>query len=228
MEARGKFIVIEGSDGAGKKTQTDLLISELKAAGKSVAYFDFPQYEHSFFGKMVGRYLNGEFGEADEVSPYLASILYAGDRFEAAGKLQAELDQGKIAISNRYIQSNMAFQTAKLSTKAKKDKFVDWLEEMEYGTFKIPRADLVVYLYVPYLTSQAMVDKKMARGYTALKRDIHEKNSDLLRRVEKEYLRFATERKEWELIDCSDKNSILPIETIAEKIKSLIIRKGIL
>lgn len=228
MQQKGKFIVIEGSDGAGKKTQTDLLISTLKTQGKKVSYFDFPQYEETFFGKMVARYLNGEFGEADEVSPYLASILYAGDRFQAGEKVKEELKKGKIVISNRYIQSNLAFQTAKIPDSEKKREFVEWLEKMEYEIFNIPRADMVIYLYVPFLVSQALVDNKHARGYTKLKRDIHEKNSDFLKRVENEYLRLAHEGREWEIVDCSLGNSILPIDVIAEKINKLMLKNKIL
>ena len=79
---KGFFIVIDGTDGSGKATQTKLLAEKLKKSGRKVKTIDFPQYENNFFGKMVGRYLSGEFGKSSEVSPYLASILYAGDRFE--------------------------------------------------------------------------------------------------------------------------------------------------
>ena len=219
---RGKFIVIEGGDGSGKKTQTDLLIKNLKKTKIKTAYFDFPQYYTSFFGKMITRYLNGEFGTADEVSPYFASILYAGDRFEASKKIKKDLDNGKYAISNRYIQSNMAFQTAKIRLKSEKKKFLSWLEKMEYGTYNIPKADLVIYLYVPYKIGQELVDNKGARKYTKTKRDIHERDGNFLQRVEKEYLNLAETRKEWQIINCIENGKILSREKIAKKVYAIV------
>ncbi len=218
----GKFIVIDGSDGAGKKTQSDILIESLKKQGHSVAYYDFPQYEKTFFGKMVGRYLNGEFGEADQVSPYLASLLYAGDRWQASTAIKNDLALGKIVVSNRFTQSNMGFQTAKFTTQAKKTEFLTWLDELEHNIYDIPKPDLVIYLYVPYKISQSMVDQKGSRNYTKLKRDIHEKNSDFLKRVEKTYLELADIYPEWEKIDCSCKDGILEIQAISEKVRQVI------
>src|SRR5476649_976963 len=116
MPKKGKFIVIEGSDGVGKKTQADLLIKMFRRIGKQVVFYDFPQYEKSFFGQMVAKYLNGDFGDVGDVSPHLISVLYAGDRFEAAEHIRHDLNKGKIVISNRYTQSNMAFQAAKLKS----------------------------------------------------------------------------------------------------------------
>ena len=215
---RGKFIVIDGSDGSGKKTQTDLLIKYLKQQKYPVAYYDFPQYDKTFFGKMVGRYLNGEFGQADEVSPYLASLLYAGDRWQAGESIEKDLAAGKIVISNRYSQSNMGFQTAKIDGEKEKQKFLDWLSELEHGVYHIPRADLVIYLYVPHETAQKLVDKKIARGYTELKRDIHEANTEFLQRVEAQYLSLSKKYKEWRVIDCLERGALCSIEDISSRI----------
>ncbi len=218
----GKFIVIDGSDGAGKKTQSDILIEKLKSEGREVAFYDFPQYTETLFGKMVGRYLNGEFGEADEVSPYLASLLYAGDRFQASNNIRRDLAAGKTVISNRYIQSNMGFQTAKFNNKKEKEDFLAWLEELEYKVYGIPKADLVVYLYVPRKISQLLVDQKSKRQYTEMARDIHEKNDDFLDRVEQSYIWLSEKYPEWRKIDCAVDNKILPIEDIAKKVFSIV------
>lgn len=219
---QGKFIVIDGSDGAGKKTQSDILIDKLKSEGREVAFYDFPQYTETLFGKMVGRYLNGEFGEADEVSPYLASLLYAGDRFQASEGIKRDLAAGKTVVSNRYIQSNMGFQTAKFQTKTEKEYFLSWLEELEYSVYGIPKADLVIYLYVPRQISQTLVDQKSRRQYTQMKRDIHEKNDDFLDRVEQSYLWLAEKYPEWRKIECALENKILPIEDISRKVFEIV------
>jgi len=219
---KGKFIVIEGSDGAGKKTQADELMKALTKDGYDLAYYDFPQYSTSFFGAMVGRYLNGEFGGVDDVSPYLSSVLFAGDRFEAAEKMHKDLTAGKIIIANRYMQSNLAFQSAKLADESAKQQFRDWLNKLEYDIFKIPAPDIIVYLSLPYIVSQQLVDKKSKRDYTAKKRDIHEDNAGFLARVEKEYLALAKNEANWRLVECCENNQLLSIATIAEKVYKLI------
>ncbi|HLC43711.1 MAG TPA: dTMP kinase [Patescibacteria group bacterium] len=217
----GRFIVIDGSDGAGKKTQSDLLIARLKKDGHEIALYDFPNYD-SFFGKIVGRYLNGEFGEADDVNPYLASLLFAGDRWQASESIRKDLAVGKTVISNRYIQSNMGFMSAKFKTTAEQKKYLDWLTELEFEIYGIPKPDLVIYLYVPYEISQQLVDKKSKRSYTDLKRDIHEKDADFLSRVEESYLMLADKYPEWRKIDCVKGGQMMSIGEIAGKIFEIV------
>lgn len=222
MNKAGKFIVIDGSDGSGKQTQADILIKRLKKLGKKVKYFDFPQYEKSFFGKMVGRYLNGEFGEISDTNPYLISILYAGDRFEASSKIKNALEEGCIVVSNRYIQSNMGFQTAKMKSEKQKDEFLKWLEKMEYSIFNIPKADRVIYLHVPSRISQKLVDHKAKRNYTDKKRDLHEANLKFLKSVEKQYLDLSVRYKEWEKVECVEYGQIMTPEKISDLVFEVI------
>lgn len=225
MPHKGKFIVIEGSDGVGKKTQANLLTKMFRRIGKQVVFYDFPQYEHSFFGKMVGRYLNGEFGDVDDVNPYFVSLFYAGDRFEAREHIRSDLSKGKIIICNRFTQSNMGFQTAKLKNEKEKKKFLEWLEELEFGILNIPKPDMVIYLYAPYEVSQRLVDSKTKRSYTNKKRDIHERNSEFLKRVEKEYLSLAKKNPEWKTIVCTTGDQLLTPEQISQKIFALVMSK---
>jgi len=75
---KGKFIVIDGTDGSGKATQTELLVQKLKQQGYEVEVADFPQYGKKS-ATLVEEYLNGNFGSAKEVGPYRGSIFYAVD-----------------------------------------------------------------------------------------------------------------------------------------------------
>jgi dTMP kinase len=147
MVTRGKLIALEGIDGSGKGTQLDLLASELDRRGLDTFRISFPRYE-SFYGKLVGRYLNGDFGSLDAVDPHLSALLYAGDRLEAKPEIEAALSAGKIVLADRYIGSNMAHQSARVPPE-QREEFFAWLKRLEYGLYALPMEDLVVYLRVP-------------------------------------------------------------------------------
>src|SRR5271165_2456694 len=99
MSPCGKLIAIEGIDGSGKRTQLDLLADALDKRGLSTIRVSFPDYESSF-GKLVGRYLNGEFGSLEAVDPHLSALLYAGDRLEAKAEIESALAEGKLVLAD--------------------------------------------------------------------------------------------------------------------------------
>ena len=72
------------------------------ARGIACVPFSFPRYEHSF-GKLIARFLNGEFGQLEAVDAHLSALLYAGDRFEAKPELEAALAAGKTILTDRYV-----------------------------------------------------------------------------------------------------------------------------
>lgn len=226
---KGKFIVFEGTDGSGKATQLKLLVKYFKNGGKKVEETDFPQYYTSFFGKLVGRFLKGEFGGIGEVSPYLACLPYAGDRFEVSKKIKKWLSEGKIVVSNRYIGSNMAHQTIKLP-KSQQPKFLRFLEEMEYEIFGIPREDIVIFLYVPPEIGQRLVDEKGKRGYVGgQKRDIHEADISHLKKASKMYLRLVKRYSYWTKVDCCDRQgNLMKPEQIHQKVLKVLRERKIL
>lgn len=223
MKKKGKLIVLDGLDGSGKATQTRLLISKLKKQGYQTAVTDFPQYYKSFFGKIVGRYLSGEFGTAKQVSPYLASILYAADRWEAKERMDKWLSQGKIVISNRYVSANQIHQTGKIKGKKEKEKFLKWLEKMEFEVFDIPKPDLILYLNVPYQIGQKLVMKKGSRGYIGgIKKDIHEGSKKHLIDAQQQIFSLIKKYNNWQQVDCTSKGRILSKPQIAEKIWKIV------
>src|SRR5579864_3132642 len=139
MSPRGKLIVLEGIDGSGKRTQLGLLAREFDARGLSTVQVSFPRYESSF-GKLVARYLNGEFGSLDAVDPHFSALIYAGDRFEAKGQLESALAAGKIVLADRYIGSNLAHQTSRAAP-GQREEFLRWLKHLEYDLYGLPVED---------------------------------------------------------------------------------------
>ncbi len=197
----GRLIAIEGIDGSGKRTQLDLLTGSLTAGGIGVYSTGFPQYD-SWFGKMVGQFLNGELGSLDSVDPHFSALLYAGDRFEAKPKIEAALDQGRIVLIDRYIGSNLAHQVARVAAD-KRDAFRRWIEHLEYNIYGLPREDRVVYLRVPPSEAQKLVNLKAQRTYTTAKHDLLEASLRHLQEAADMYDRLACESP-WVTVECFD------------------------
>ncbi len=201
MPHRGRFFAIEGIDGSGKRTQIDLLSHALEARGVAHVRYSFPRYESSF-GRMVARYLNGEFGRLEDVDAHFSALLYAGDRFEAKAELEAALAEGKTVLADRYVGSNLAHQTARVGAQ-RREEFLSWLKRLEYGIYDLPAEDLVIYLRLPAVEAHRLVGLKAARDYTHLQRDLQEADLKHLEQAALVYDRLATEAN-WVTVECFD------------------------
>lgn len=217
MLPAGKLIAIEGIDGSGKRTQLDLLTAALNDAGVSVYSTGFPQYD-SWFGKMVGQFLNGDFGALEAVDPHFTALLYAGDRFEAKPKIEAALNDGKIVLIDRYIGSNLAHQTARVSPD-KRAAFRHWIEHLEYGIYDLPREDLILYLRVPPAEAQKLVAQKSQRSYTNAKQDLLEASLRHLQDAAAMYDELARSEP-WVTIECFDAvgETMRPVKEISREV----------
>ncbi len=220
---RGKFIVLEGTDGCGKGTQTQLLIDYLKQQGIDVEKLDFPNYGNpgAYF---VEQYLNGKYGSAKEVSAKKASLFFALDRFDTREKIERLLNQGKVLISNRYVSSNAGHQGGKIRDPKERQKLLDWLYNLEYEILELPKPDFQIYLHIPHDIAQKLVDNKSEkeREYAqGKKRDIHEEDREHLRNAEESYSYLVETESNWEKVECMENNSLLTVQEIHQKIVSL-------
>lgn len=226
---KGKLVVIDGTDGSGKGTQTELLMKYLDDHKVKNKYIDFPRYYTSFHGQMVGRYLAGEFGTLDSASPYLTSLFYAMDRLTARDEIIDWLEEGNTVVANRYTTSSMAFQTARIALD-KREEFLKWLYEMEYKEHKLPKENVVLFLYVPVEISQKLIEQKNKRDYTrGQKKDINEANVNYQKEVLKLYLELAKKYKHWEVIRCVDgRGKLLAIPKVQAKVIAALKKHGVL
>jgi len=216
-EGSGKFIVIEGTDSSGKHTQAKLLFDYLLDLQREVELLSFPQYD-TVFGALVGKYLRGEYGTLETLPPEIPSLLYALDRFQVKDKLQRELKGGKWFIADRYTQSNLAHQGAKLSG-TERESFIAWIDSLESP---LPQPDLVIYLHVPVAITQHLMQGRNHKSYLDAdkNRDIHELDTEYQQRVVDIYLNLANTRENWAVINCVDeeKDAIRSIDEIHNEI----------
>lgn len=220
-QKKGKLIVIEGGDGSGKTTQTKLLVDYLKHKGQKVKLIEFPRYYTSFHGDIVARFQRGEFGTIDNVSPYLISLAYALDRLSMRDEINDFLKKGYYLIANRYVTSSIAHQAAKV-TDSEKEKFINWLDELEYRVHKMPREDLVIYLHVPWKIGQELSCGKTDKAYLNGARDISEEDKKHMEESEKMYLYLLNHKKNWMKIECFEKGKMREKEEIQREIQNLL------
>lgn len=205
MAARGKLIALEGIDGSGKRTQVEMLAQACAERGLSCSRYAFPNYS-GYFGKLVARFLNGEFGSLDAVDAHFSALLYAGDRFESKPFFERDLASGCLILADRYIGSNLAHQGARVP-REKRDEFLAWLKELEYGIYSLPAEDLVVYLSIPAREAQRLIAQKGTRDYTKLKRDILEANLAHLEAAAEVYDDLSRQSN-WVKIECWDESHL--------------------
>lgn len=222
-QAQGKFIVIEGTDGSGKTTQLKCLLNECEKLGISTHTLDFPQYD-SFWGKVIGKFLNGNFGELEEISPYLIQPYFMLDQATQAENIRSALANKKTVLSNRYITSSMAHQASKMHTEAESWEFVDWLHEAGYKQLKMPKPDLVIVLYLPPEISTKRAQAEQGKKHLYSKQgDIAEDNLNHQLDSAAMYQKLCKKFPEWQMIDCTNaKGSQLSIEKTQELVQAKI------
>ncbi len=225
---KGKLIVIDGTDGTGKHTQTMLLKENLEKLGYFVETIDFPQYGTKSAGPTED-YLNGKYGSANDVTPYQASVLYAVDRFAASFKIKEWLNQGKVVLCDRYVSANMGHQAGKIKDLKERDKFLEWLFDLEFNIFKIPEPDINILLYLDVDLARSLAQKNESKKFTndVKKNDIHEKDPEHMKKALESFL-YVADKYNWIKIDCTDKEiGIKTREEISKIIFDKIKEKGV-
>jgi dTMP kinase len=216
---KGLFIVIDGTDGSGKATQVKRLVKRLVGLGRKVEIADFPRYEHPS-AHFLKKYLRGEYGSPESVGAKRSSIFFALDRFDASDNIRRQIEEGTIVISNRYVSANKGHQTSLIESEEERRAFVKWLNELEYGILGIPVPDLTILLHAPAeiglrLAEERDQDGVKAGGSTDILQQI-----DHLKKAEEAYLGLPKldEVEHWEVIECTEGDDLLPIETIHERV----------
>ena len=167
---KGKFIVIEGIDQSGKKTQSILLRNRLKKKGYKVGYISFPKYNTSI-GKLVKKCLHD-----DSFSLEMSHILLSANRWESEKEVRYKLENMDFVVCNRYCDSNIAYGLANGLKK-------EWLENLDLG---LPKSDLTILIDIPIIESVLRKSEN---------RDRYEKDRKFLNNVKSRYKKLATMNK---------------------------------
>ncbi|HEY9398996.1 MAG TPA: dTMP kinase [Nitrososphaeraceae archaeon] len=172
---KGKIIVIEGIDKAGKTTQANLLLKILKS--HKCMKFDFPDYSTPV-GKEIKQFLDGNRKYPDEVK----MILLSANRWEKKVEIERLIGKGTTIIMNRYYQSNLVYGMSK-------GLKLSWLLALDEG---LPKADLVIVIDIK---TKTLVNRSK-NGII----DTFEKDLKLIGKVKKNY-RILAKKFNWRIIN---------------------------
>ena len=134
------------------------------------------------------------------------------------------LEEGKIVICNRYVSANMGHQTGKIKDSKERDKFLDWISNLEFNIFNIPQPDKVILIYMTPEAGQKLISKKDLRNYIEGEnnKDIHEEDINHLKDASYAYI-YVAKKYNWDVIDCSPNNKLRSIEDINKELYEKVI-----
>ncbi len=221
----GKLFVIDGTDGSGKQTQFDLLKKHLTEDGIEYKTVSFPNYD-SPSSSLVKMYLSGEFGEnAKDVSPYIASTFYAADRYATFKKeLQEYYDNGGIILADRYTTANMVHQAGKITDEAEREKYLNWLFDLEFNIYGLPVPTEVFFLNMPPKKVEELIKNRENKFTHNDKKDIHERDS---KHLEDSYNAACSlvGKYQWNEVKCVKDNEIRTREDIHNEIYNIVYKE---
>ncbi len=192
---RGKLIVVEGIDGAGKTTIAKYLANTLISKGFKAIYTREPY--HPQIIKLLEN-------KGKELGAIMEALLLAADRYlHIQEVIKPHLEVGYYVICDRYYYSSLAYQTARGAD-------INWIRTIN---FFIIRPDVSIYLDVNPEVGLSRLSKNSERRLRYLE-DI-----ELLRKVRSNYLNLV--RKE-ELIYV---NAEKPLSEVKADVVSIIKRK---
>ncbi len=205
----GRLVVIEGLDGAGKRTLADGLATALTAAGAKVAQLGFPRYGIDVHADLVRDALYGRLGDLAG-SVHGMAVLFALDRRDAADELRALCRHHDVVLLDRYVASNAAYGAARLH-EAADGPFVEWVRALEVDRFGVPVPDTQLLLRVPISVAAARADGRAAADNVRTK-DLYETDRGLQARCAAVYDGLAAGGwlAPWSVVDGTDSTGPTP------------------
>ena len=201
MVSRGRFIVFEGIDGAGKTTQIERLAAKLRAEGRRVAITAEPT------ASVSGGLLRDALGGIQKRTACEMAALFVLDRIfhnVNPNGIEAMLADGYDVICDRYYYSSMAYQGSQTDA--------EWVRDMNLSCPEIRRPDLCVFLDLSPEESL----RRIARDRTST--EIYEKK-EILEAVREKF--FGVFRELDDRVAIIDTTG-LSIDEVAEKVAAAV------
>jgi dTMP kinase len=177
VATKGKIIVIEGTDKAGKTSQSRMLAETLKVSGKVCVILDFPDYTTPI-GIEIKAFLEGK----RDYPPEVKHLLFSANRWEKKKEIESMLENGTIIVMNRYWESNLVYGVAN-------GMDVNWLLRLDKG---LPKENIVLVILVNPSISAKRAEMQ----------DAFESDPQLAAKAHENYLKFAKQFR-WRIIDGS-------------------------
>ncbi len=195
---KGKFIVLEGIDGAGVETHGKLLTDHLRNKNFKVERVYYPDYEGPI-GGMIHNYLHSCFDFSAEVQ----FLIYTADFVKDKERINKWLKEGKVVIADRYFSSTIAYQSIQGFPLKKSLQMAEILE--------LPKPDLIIYIDV---SPKVSMERKFKEKNSL---DRNESNEKLLKTVGSFYKKLAKNKTftEWVVVE-GEKT----IEEVFEEVKA--------
>ena len=229
MGKKGMLISLESCDGGGKSTQSKLIIKYFEDLGKKIKYLHFPMYGHNMFSEMVTNFLQGQYGDNGKVDPIFVSNIYSMDRYMYKDELLKDLEENDVLLVDRYVFSNVAYQTSKIKNGyfKTKDELRNHIIHFEFSFLRLPYPDLILFLDVPIIEIENRLRKERIgadREYLNGKADIHENDISYQEKVRDVYLSLIS-MKNFKIVNTNDNERILSPNEIFDSYKKHLIIK---
>ena len=211
------LVEIEGKcDGNGKATQVKEVSRLLRERGYKVVNLTSPNYNLDS-GKILKKFLHGDFVDPVTFNPLASSLLYTLNRFEDFNTNWKNLyeQDDLVIILDRWTTSNLIYQIAKEDDLVQKVLLLQEIEEIEFKEFNLPKPNLTIVL-----------DKGLDECIKSLQQrddlDAHESSREFLERVYQN-AGWVAEYKKFFVFDMKDEsNQVRSIEKNAEILASKI------
>lgn len=220
---KGKLIVMEGAcDGIGKTTQYELLKERLIKEGYDVVTHHFPSYNKDS-GKLAVAYLNGEYGNPRDLSPYFVASLYTIDIAAVyLSELKPAIEEGKMVLLDRYSTSTLMYQASIIKDLKERKKFLEYEKDYIYEKMGIGVPDEVIFLNAPF--EEAVKFRKERTNYEGNSNDIHETDDEYLKGVY-DNAQYVAKNLKMTYIECYKDNNMRTKEDIHEEIYQKVFKK---
>jgi len=205
----GLFITLEGLEGSGKTTQQKYIVDDLKEKGFDVLLTREPG------ATRLGREIRQLLLDPDwsEMTPRAEILLFAADRAQHVEEIvKPALNAGKIVISDRYFDSNLAYQGYGRGLD------IDLVRKINLWAVDYLKPDLTIFLDLPVEVGLA---RARAQTVDKLGDRLEREELNFYQQIRAGYLELAKESERFRVIDAN--RSIEKVKTdILQEIKEMI------